>query len=133
MKLPGLHIQHPWAQLIMDGVKTIETRHYPLPPKYIKRDILIVETPGKSKKFESRVVGIVQFRECFEYDSKKQFDSDLDKHNVHPDSEFYWSPTKPKKWGWVISKSVKFKTPFRAPKKRGIRWTAEISMPPSYS
>lgn len=128
MKLPGLHIQQPWAQLILNGVKTIETRHYPLPPKYLKKDLLVIETPGKSKEFEARIIGIVQFDDYFEYSSKLHFDSDLTKHHVADDSEFYWSTSKPKKWGWVVSKATKFKDHYKAPKKRGIIWTSEVSI-----
>jgi hypothetical protein len=42
----GINIQRPWAGLILDGIKSIEARTYPL-KGYGKETLWIIETPGK--------------------------------------------------------------------------------------
>ena len=44
--LRGINIQRPWAQMILDGQKTVEARKYDL-MGYRNEDLWIIETPGK--------------------------------------------------------------------------------------
>ena len=48
----GLEMQAPWAEELLSGRKTIETRTYPLPESLIDKKIWIIEskegTAGKS-------------------------------------------------------------------------------------
>ena len=43
----GLNIQKPWARLILEGVKTVEARRYPL-KNYENTTLWIIETPQKA-------------------------------------------------------------------------------------
>jgi hypothetical protein len=99
----GINIQYPISQLILSGEKTIETRTYPVPKKYLGKELLIIETPGKSGRFKSRIVAIVQFDSCFQYKNSKDFYADAAKHGVSSDSPWAWNSEKPK-WGWIIGK-----------------------------
>jgi len=123
----GLNIQYPISQLILEGKKIIETRTYPLPQKYLGKELVIIETPGKDGDFESRIVGIIKFDECFKYRNKEEFYGDKTKHFVLPDSPWRWSDRKPK-WGWKISYLRVFKHPKIAPKKKGIVYTKDIKI-----
>jgi hypothetical protein len=103
MKLPGINIQAPWAELIIAGKKTVETRLYPLPQKYVGKRMAMIETPGRDGRFSSRLVGVVVFGESFSYRSRKQFYADSGRHHVFPDSDFSWDAGNGRsKWGWPI-------------------------------
>lgn len=121
----GLNIQYPISELILSGKKTIETRMYPIPDNLKKKELLIIETPGKAGKFKARIVGKIVFDDCFPYKSASDFYKDSKKHCVTPESEWRWVQGKTK-WGWKISKTVVFKTPIAAPKKKGIVYTNDI-------
>ena len=51
--LPAINIQFPISELILSGKKTIETRTYALPEKYIERDLYLIETPGSNGAFKA--------------------------------------------------------------------------------
>jgi hypothetical protein len=122
--LPGLNIQYPISQLIVDRRKTIETRTYPLPLKYVDQDIYLIETPGDTGKFKARAVAILRFSGSFLYKSKAEFYRDSNQHCVDENSDWAWNE-KPK-WGWKIS----FVKPLRKAKevqhRRGIVFTNEV-------
>jgi hypothetical protein len=120
----GINIQYPISQLILSGEKTIETRTYPIPEKYLGQDMLMIETPGKTGKFKSRIVAIIRFDECFHYKNSKEFYKDTKRHCVTPDSAWAWTDEKPK-WGWSL-KIKKIKTSILCSKKIGIRYTTNL-------
>ena len=126
MNIPGLNIQWPISELILSGTKTVETRTYPLPKKYINVPLLFIETPGKSGNFKARGTAIIFFEEPFKYKSKKEFYLDFDRHQVDKDSQWAWD--KPK-WGWPIRKIEVFKKPFEINFKRGITFTQRCHLP----
>ena len=59
--LPGLNIQAPWARAIISGRKVIETRFYPMPDKWIDHPLAIIETPGRTGRFNRLIAGLVSF------------------------------------------------------------------------
>ena len=120
----GINIQFPMSRLIIDGVKTIETRTYPIPPKYLNKELLIIETPGKMGAFKARVIGKILFSSCFKYRSANQFYADFYRHKVGRSSPFAWKD-KPK-WGWVVASCEPFERAIPAPKRKGIRFTTGI-------
>lgn len=106
-QLPGINIQRPWAELLTKGDKTIETRSYPIPQKYMNRPLAIIETPGDVGGRIRRVVGIITFSGCFRYENSRQFNKDYRKHRVPKESKFHWDNRQGRdKWGWIV-KSVK--------------------------
>jgi len=96
----GINIQWPISQDIISGLKSIETRTYPLPKSYLNEEIILVETPGKKGKFKARGIAIIKFTKSFAYRNKKEFYLDIDKHCVSKDSPWSWRD-KPK-WGWEV-------------------------------
>ncbi len=124
----GINIQFPISRLILDGKKTVETRTYPLPKQYIGKEMVIIETPGPVGKFESRIVGIIVFSKCFKYETAKKFYADVARHHVYEDSPWSWNPAKPK-WGWEISRIRVFPEHKKAPNRKGIVYTKDISLP----
>lgn len=113
--LPGLNVQAPWAALLISGRKTVETRGYPLPSKYVGKPLALIETPGPNGKFKARIVAIVVFGASQRYTSKIGFYRDRKKHLIEPGNRNYgWEYKGNKsKWGWpVLSvRAVKLKLP----------------------
>lgn len=117
-KLPGLNVQAPWARLLLEGQKTIETRTYPLPEKYRGQDLWLIETPGRLGKFKARVIGVIRFSDCMQYGSAVEFYAESDLHLIEARAKDYgWQAGVPK-FGWIIV-SVKKTTESDAPSRRG--------------
>lgn len=123
--LPGVNIQFPISQIILNGAKTIETRTYPIPAKYIGKLLYLVETPGAEGKFASRVIALIKFGEPFLYKSKAAFYADKARHHVTPDSQWAWRDKA--KWGWPIVdvRPIQVATLKQRP---GIKFTKEIEL-----
>ena len=123
-KLCGINLQRPWAQLILDGLKTVEARKYE-PKGYLNQDLWIIETQGRgrtkrsyigvdgnetndsdkgnhlcgrkrkrSPTFVSRIIGIVRFGASFQYNSFDDWDKDRERHRIPQESCFDWQPDK---------------------------------------
>ena len=122
----GINIQAPWASLLINGSKSVETRSYPLPQKYEGVPLALIETPGKSRKFKSRIIGTITFSHCFQYNDENEWSNDYNRHRVHYACPFYsWDDKKPK-YGWVVSNIVKFQDSLLLSKKKGIVFTTGI-------
>lgn len=122
----GINIQYPISRLLMDGSKTVETRTYPIPEKYLNKELLFIETPGRNGSFEARIVGKIKFSSCFEYPSPEKFYEDIDRHKVDSNSSYAWKDKS--KWGWIVSSYKPLKDPVPAPKKKGICFTKDIKI-----
>ena len=111
-------VRYPWTEQLMSGKKTIETREYPLPSRYLHQTLALYEThveevkEVKEKEDQEEdhqkddcCVGLIQFCSCKEYTSKEQWSQDSDKHGVPSDAtseEFGWVDGI-KKYGWEVS------------------------------
>lgn len=122
----GINIQYPISQLIVDGKKTIETRTYPIPEKYLNQEMLLIETPGKEGKFKARIIAIIKFTKCFQYKTKKEFYSQSDKHCVTKDSTWAWNDGD--KWGWEVFVLKKINPPQDYLDRKGIKFTLGIKL-----
>lgn len=125
--LPAINIQHPISQLILSGKKTIETRTYPLPKKYIGKELLMIETPGKSGAFKARIVATVCFGEPFLYSDERSFYLDYSRHKVDRNSIWAWREEKPK-WGWPVTKVKRLSNSKIVKCRRGIVFTKSVSL-----
>jgi hypothetical protein len=123
----GINIQYPISRMILDGSKVIETRTYPIPQEYIGKEMAIIETPGKSGQFKSRVIGLIVFGNSFKYESERDFYKDEAKHCVDRKSSWAWDPAKGK-WGWPIVKVVPFETEVPLAKRSGIKYSRNIEL-----
>lgn len=122
--LSGINIQYPWSELLVSGKKTIETRSYPLPEKFINVELAVIETPGKTgKKFgiaKARITGTIIFSGSKKYKSKSAWMKDYKKHLVtETDPMFTYSSNKPK-YGWIVVSVSRLPVPVEPPKIRGI-------------
>ena len=134
--MTGLNIQSPWASLLIRGVKTVETRSYPLPNKYIREELAIIETPGKYGRFKARIIGTITFDNSFKYPNKQTWLEDYNRHCVEKDDPLYgWVDddsffvleSKPK-YGWVVNKVIKFDQPLDIHKRKGIVFTTGVKV-----
>ncbi len=123
--IPGINIQWPWSEHLVNRKKTIETRSYALPERFRGVELAIIETPGPKGKqsagiTKARIIGTIVFGDSHEYLTLADWMSEQDKHLVDPsDSQYAFTGQKPK-WGWQVSRVRKFSKPISAPAKRGI-------------
>ncbi len=123
--IPGLNIQWPWSELLISGKKTVETRSYPIPEKYIGQELAVIETPGpKGKKMaginKARIIGTIVFKQSYQYSSKSHWLKEKNKHLVNSDDPLYGYKSDKQKWAWVVEAYRPIK-PFKpAPTPRGI-------------
>lgn len=124
--LPGVNIQFPISELLLNGTKKIETREYALPAHLKNIDLAFIETPGRTGKFKARIVGTIRFSNSFLYRSKGEFEADQPRHLVGLDSPYAWDQRP--KYGWEVSSVVRFEQAIEAPKNRGIKFTREVEI-----
>lgn len=116
----GLEMQDPWAGLLLQKRKTIETRAYDLPPALLGRRIEILQSQkgGITSSLgnvvqmaagESPVtrVGWCTFTNVIRYEDADLFNADQDAHWVTKGSDFHpFNTRKGKKhtavYGWVV-------------------------------
>lgn len=133
-KLPGINIQWPWSQLILAGKKTVETRGYPIPQKYIGKQLAIIETPGPNGKRDggvevARIVGVVTFSKCYEYQDEASWLMDKDVHLVPPGHKIYGYKQNKTKWGWLVEQVMPVNPTIEPPNKRGIVFCNNCEIP----
>jgi hypothetical protein len=85
--MPKIYIRNPWAQLIVDGKKTIETAAFNLPDRFINK-WLHVQTENKM------IIGKVKFTATKKYTTAETFDSDTTAHHVGEDSPYHFRQRK---------------------------------------
>ena len=120
----GINIQWPISRKILSGEKSIETRFYPIPTKYLNQEMLLIETPGKQGEFKSRIIATIKFTKCFKYKDPDSFYADYHRHFVDKDSPWAWKD-KPK-WGWQVE-VVRIIDPQRVfEERKGIVYTKGI-------
>jgi hypothetical protein len=123
----GINIQAPIARMILEGIKTIETRTYPIPAAYRGQKMIVIETPGPKGKFKARMIGFVTFGASFEYLTEKAFYADSAKHCVTPDSPWHWVEGK-RKFGWPVLEVKLWSEPKPKPKGSGIVYCTHITL-----
>ncbi len=126
-RIAGLNIQYPWSRYILEGKKTVETRHYPLPEKHLGKELALIETPGKEGKrigVETRIIGIIIVERCIHYKTKKSWLDDKKRHLVEDGDDLYGYTREKDKWGWVV-KVIRAVEPQMPPKTRGIKYAKE--------
>ena len=112
----ALEVQQPWADLLLNGEKTVETRTYPFPPWLWGDKIDVLQaaegTPGVSAVPDSvysgdprfQLAGWIEVQKCFKYASREEWASDTDRHRVPIDEAgaYGWSDDRDL-YGWVVS------------------------------
>ena len=126
--MTGLNIQTPWSELLINEVKSVETRSYHLPEKYVGEELALIETPGRYGRFKARIIGTITFSHSFKYPDQRAWQDDYNRHCVAVDDPIYnWKDDKPK-YGWVVSKVIKFDKPVDIRKRKGIIFTSGIQL-----
>lgn len=132
--LPGINIQWPWSQLILSGAKTVETRRYDLPAKYLGVPLAMIETPGLLGRKEAgikkaRIIGVVTFVQTLQYQSASAWRADYERHLVPTDDPQYKYVKGQPKWGWVVASVEALPSPVSPPTKRGIVFATACRIP----
>lgn len=125
----ALEVQKPWAEWMLNGHKTTETRAYDLPPALWNRKLWILESSSTSSSPSSlpragtaptsklgdriedvwnddevAITGWCIFSSVVEYHSKSEFYNDEHLHRVERKSPFGWKTgdTPCKLYGWKV-------------------------------
>jgi len=133
----GLEMQDPFAGLLLDGKKTIETRAYDLPVSLIGKKVEVLES--KSGKdgvsglqdiiFDESVnnrdskpsiqecisrVGWCKFEKVIKYNHQDHFEADESLHFVRKESGYGWKNGMTKViYGWVVGEYFKYDKSFK--------------------
>jgi hypothetical protein len=112
----ALEIQSPWAEALMNGTKTIETRAYDLPPALLGQKIWILQSPVGTDQVSSlsndirldsshaKMIGWCIFDQVKHYTTKERFESDASAHLVPPNSGYAWNEDTTKViYGWIVT------------------------------
>jgi hypothetical protein len=126
VKYAGVNIQYPISAAIVSGEKTIETRTYPIPLKYLNTEMLLVETPGPKGNFPARIVAIIKFTDCIAYKNKHQFYKDESKHLISRGSTWDWADKQ--KFGWKVQVVRVIDPPKIVQKQKGIVFTKNLDL-----
>jgi hypothetical protein len=127
--LPGINIQAPWAEAIVAGHKVIETRFYPMPKKWVGQPLVIIETPGKARRFKRRIAGLVIFAPSWCYTDKAAFARDRARHLVDPDDRrFGWREDGKPKWAWPVVWLEAYLQPLPPGFRAGIRYARAVEI-----
>ena len=115
--IPVLNVQNekgfPFADQIIDGQKTIETREHTRLDPLIGKTVKIARTGGKEG---GPVIGEVTITGRVDYPTRESFLADADKHLVREGSAFDF--TKPK-YGYTLENPKRYKEEYKAKVPRG--------------
>ena len=127
--LPALNVRNElsnkFADDIVAGRKTIETRRSRSMDPLIGERVKIIRTTGKGS--EAMVIGEATVGEPVFYRTKAQFEEDFEKHLVPSDSGFGFSDGG--KYGYPMIDAEKYDKPYKAPKNKGIVFTKNVGGP----
>ena len=119
----GLNVRNEagfdFADWIVDGLKTIETRRKSNLDRLIGHRIKIIRT-GQGK---AQVIGEVTVTGSKQYKTKDQFEADYQQHRVRSGSQFNFDGSKI--W-YLLTNPQRYQKPYDAPYPRGIVYTKNI-------
>ena len=123
----GFMVRGEWANMLLSGEKTVETRSYPIPPELIGQPLLLIKTGTPTG---AMAIGMIQFKGSIRYRSKAAWASDRKRHRVPANSKVYGWKTDKEKHGWVVQSVHPLPAPVPAPdspstrtnKPRVLRW-----------
>ena len=116
-----LNVQHQWACLLLQGVKTVEVRTWPLGRRQ-GEEHWIEETGGDKPPlgFKNFLVGVITFKDDFQYTSYSHFRSDEHRHQIPAGSPFDWDVVKTSVlYGWTVDDVCRLAKPLPAAAIKG--------------
>ena len=121
--LRGLNVQRPWAPMLLDGSKVIETRTYDIDKQkcFANEWFWVVETPGKKRQRGQRahITGCIKFSsESVRYTSLAQWRADEDKHRIAAGSDYDWDGSGAM-YGWRVERVMVLREPVPGPDRKG--------------
>jgi len=101
-----IYIREPWADLIINGKKTIETAGFNLPSRFLNIPLYI-------QNEKRQITGTVTFSGSKKYNNLNEFNADARKHKViDPTNKFHFN-NRPRTHGWIISHVEKLSEPIQ--------------------
>jgi len=99
-----VYIREPWATLLLDGIKKIETSHFSLPERF-KNVPLYVQNENRE------ITGIIKFSGSKKYASEEEFNKDIKLHGISDETDRYHFNQRDRTYGWLVSYVEKFDSP----------------------
>lgn len=117
----------------MSGEKTIETRRYNLPSKYLGKPLAIIETPGPNGKKlgnvqKASIIGVMTISSTYEYKTEAHWKREYKLHKVPINDPQYKFEVGIARWAWTVTDLIILSEPCPAPLKRGIIFAKECSV-----
>jgi len=100
----NIYIREPWATLLLDGIKKIETSTFSLPERF-KNVPLYVQNENRE------ITGIIKFSGSKRYASEEEFNADSKLHGISDNADRYHFNQRIRTYGWLVSYAEKFDTP----------------------
>lgn len=101
-----ISIREPWANLILEGKKTIELRNW-----FVSPETLYIHVPELQS-----IIGKMTIESIKHYKNFKELYEDEQKHLYYSDKKMYH-------WGWIIGKVTKLRRPYKDVKGKQFVWT----------
>jgi predicted transcriptional regulator len=126
--IQGLNVRNEpgfrYADQLVDGIKTVETRENLRLKGLIGKTVKIIRT-GEGA---AQVIGEVTFKNQppIVYDSPAKFKADRHRHLVGNDSDYKFDGLK---YGYEVTNPVRYKYAYLAPKNKGILTTKKVPGP----
>ena len=109
--MPAFNVRNeqgsPFADMIVEGLKSVETRVRPTLNSLVGKRVKLVRTTGQGS---GDVIGEVTVGQPKFYATKQEFDADFEKHLVKDNSEFAFGEQG--KYGYPMLDPVKYKEPY---------------------
>ena len=135
LRCAGLNVRPEFADKLVDGLKDVECRKYPLGSRGTEACTFVIRTKGHQKSGCPAVIGFVQFGQSRRYLSLAEFNADRHRHCITPDSDFDWGgPAASQLYAWEVRSHVRFATPIpldgsaQLPARNIIGWCRPVEL-----
>eukprot|EP00435_Cladocopium_sp_Y103_P065672 s735_g27.t1 len=135
LRCAGLNVRPEFADKLVDGLKDVECRKYPLGSRGTEACTFVIRTQGRQKGASSAVIGLVEFAHSRRYLSLAEFNADRHRHCISPGSEFDWTgPEASQMFAWEVRSHVRFATPIpldgsiQLPARNMIGWCRPVEL-----
>ena len=99
-----VYVREPWATLLLNGIKKIETSTFSLPERF-NNVPLYVQNENRE------MTGIIKFSGSKRYASAEEFNKDSKLHRISDETDRYHFNQRIRTYGWLVSYAEKFDAP----------------------
>ena len=136
LRCTGLNVRPEFADKLVDGVKDIECRKYPLGSHGTEACAFVIRTKGRQKHTCPAVIGLVEFvPRSRRYLHQAEFAADRHRHCIPKGSESDWLGPEPSPmYAWWVRSFFRFAEPIpldgsrQLPARNMIGWCRPVDL-----